>query len=89
MDFTSARRASLSGVLVICSRCADPGREIAITRDGVVELTITACDNCLAKARSELAALEVQFQALLQAGVSREQANEIMIAKIEETEVKA
>lgn len=62
---------------------------IALVRDeetiGIGEM----CTRCFAEATAELDVLRLEFEALLSAGVSMEDANTIMIAKIEGRQVIA
>lgn len=71
-----------------CRRCGAPGteREIVGSEGAVAE--IIACDACTAEADRELAVLREQFDALIDGGFSNEQANAIMIARIEGAEVQ-
>ena len=65
-----------------CFRCAEPGTVIDIAKDGEVVLTGALCERCFAEALAEMAEHRKEFEALLEAGLSREAANARMIEKL-------
>lgn len=69
---------------VTCHDCgATEAREIAVERFGVRAVLGHLCDGCFAVAQARADELRQQFDALLAAGLSREAANERMIAIVE------
>ncbi len=72
-----------------CNRCGDPGFDVEIAQEGTVLAQGTLCDTCFAAAEATLAELRVQFEELLAGGMSREEANTIMAARLEGSIPKA
>lgn len=69
--------------MTFCWKCAAPGIEIDIVRDGETVDTGSLCDTCFAAALKRYEEAQAEFQALLDAGVSRADANTIMIRRYE------
>ena len=67
-----------------CERCGQPGRPYDFVIRGEVLLRGVSCAPCIAEAEAEIAAYRAEFQALLEAGVSRTEANEIIINRMEQ-----
>jgi len=67
---------------MMCGRCGDPGREIELVRDGTVVGAGALCDVCFAAAAAGADELRRQFEELLAAGIPRDMANDIMIARV-------
>ena len=67
-----------------CGRCAEPGYRIEIERDGKLVATGILCDACLADSTSQLAQMRVEFDALIESGLTPDEANAMMIAKLSE-----
>lgn len=68
---------------LICRRCGEPGFETVIAVDGAEMARGILCDPCMT---TMIAAAEENrgiFQELLASGVSRERANELMIARLD------
>lgn len=66
-----------------CRKCwSSKSRPIEVATDGNVVAFGDLCDACFDKALAGANALRDEFEALLAAGVSRETANEHLIAKI-------
>jgi hypothetical protein len=67
-----------------CRRCrGDDGKAIEVARDGVVLARDALCDDCLADCMDYMADRRVEFDAMIEAGVDRAEANRIMIARME------
>lgn len=64
-----------------CRKCGTPCDRTSVVFRGVEVAGGFLCEQCLDAAHAEMAELRVQFEALLAAGVSREEANRIMIAR--------
>ncbi len=64
-----------------CLKCGRSGSPVQIT--GLIETTMTICDACFDAAVAGLDVLRVQFDELIVAGVPRDEANSIMIARID------
>lgn len=70
-----------------CIHCGEPCNEVVV-ENALGEVACGwMCDPCLAVAEVEFAELRRQFDELVAAGVSPEQANAIMIARMEGAEV--
>lgn len=73
-----------------CYQCRDlTATPIDIAKDGEIILSGALCERCLAVALNEMAEHRREFEALLAAGVSRSDANDMMIAKIDGKQVRA
>lgn len=66
-----------------CFKCAAPGTGIELMKDGVSIGERTMCDACFAGSCRRFELARQEFAALIAAGVSNEEANRIMISKIE------
>lgn len=66
-----------------CHRCGENGSPIEVARDGEVVAFGALCDPCFALALAKADELRLEFESLLEAGISVETANAVMIAKIE------
>lgn len=67
-----------------CYRCTAPGAEpVVVTRDAIEVAAGALCDSCFADASEEAAMLREEFEGLIAAGVSREEADRLMICKID------
>lgn len=71
------------GQMRACYRCGEPGSAVEVTHEDKIVALGALCDHCFARAVEEAAELRIQFEALLAAGASREEANARMIEKIE------
>ena len=69
--------------MTACVRCAAPGKTVELERDGKVEITVTMCDACFASLLAGADELDREFKELVAAGIPRETASAILIAKIE------
>ena len=70
-----------------CIQCGEPGEEVVVeSAMGEVGRGFM-CDPCLAVAEVEFAELGRQFDELVAAGVPKDRANAIMIARMEGAEV--
>lgn len=68
--------------LLACRCCGAETQSIA-QFTGLIEATVPLCDRCYEDARTGAADLRAQFEALLAGGMTREQANAVMIARID------
>lgn len=67
-----------------CRTCSAPTEhEVSFTGLIESEQPIAMCDPCFGRAMDELGEKRKQFDALIAAGVDRETANKIMIARLE------
>lgn len=67
-----------------CYRCTAPDAETVIVTRGMLEVAAGAlCAACFAASTEESAMLRDEFEGLIEAGVSREEANRLMICKID------
>lgn len=74
----------MGGDTVMCMKCyGGDASPIDCVKDAEIVTAGTLCTPCLSRALDEAAELRADFEALLQAGVSREQANAIIIARID------
>jgi hypothetical protein len=65
-------------------KCGQPAdKEVEVTHKGFLFLMVSMCRACFNESMHELAELRHEFNALLDKGVSREEANRILIAKID------
>jgi hypothetical protein len=71
--------------MIRCVRCGQPGfhREAVDRATGHIVARGVVCDPCWATTTAEAAELQRQFEALLDLGVNRDLANEVMIARID------
>lgn len=66
-----------------CHKCGAPAPFTVLARDGVAIGGGRLCDPCFDLAVENAAALREEFEAMLADGVSRDEANQILIAKID------
>ena len=67
-----------------CYRCSAPDATTVIVARGALEVASGAlCAACFAASAEESAMLRDEFEGLLEAGVSREEANRLMVCKID------
>lgn len=67
-----------------CQRCGGAdGSTITIVHCNTAIARGALCEPCLAIANEDTAKLREEFDALLEVGVSRERANQLMIAKLD------
>jgi hypothetical protein len=74
---------------VSCHCCGAAAKAITIVKDDVVVAVGALCDLCLDAALEHAAQEREIFEGLLASGVSREEANRIMIARIDNPPVPA
>lgn len=68
--------------MLACRKCgAETRHEMQMT--GLIEAVVTICEPCFDTAMVEVEERRRQFDELLTGGMSREQANRVMIARIE------
>ena len=65
-----------------CRRCGAPAAIVEIACEQRV-ISGALCDACRTNALDELALLRTEFEGLVAAGLSREEANRMMIRKID------
>lgn len=65
-----------------CRRCGEPGTETIVTREGIEMGRGILCDPCLAQAVAIADDNREIFESLIASGVTRERANEMMIARL-------
>lgn len=70
-----------------CVQCGQPGHEVVVESAAGEVGRGWMCDPCLAVAEVEFAEIRRQFNELVAAGVPRDRANAIMIARMEGAEV--
>lgn len=68
-------------VSAICGCGRDAG-QVDVQRDGATIVTGWMCDGCFTDALADMDVKRTQFEALIAAGVPRDKANEIMIARM-------
>lgn len=68
-----------------CNCCGEAeAEEVEVAQpDGVVIATGSLCESCLARLEAGAEVMRQQFQAMLDAGLSREAANALMIARMD------
>lgn len=72
-----------------CRACGTPCERTSLVHRGVEIGGGYLCEPCLDRAHDEMAVKRIEFEALLAAGVSRADANAIMIARMDGTQVAA
>jgi hypothetical protein len=72
-----------------CRKCGTQCDRTSLVFRGIEVGSGYLCETCLDAAHAEMAVAREQFEALLAAGISREEANRIMIARHDGTEIKA
>ena len=70
------------GPLLACRACGAETSEM-VEFVGLIEATVSMCDACYDKAVDEFAERRRQFEELIAGGMTREQANAVMIARID------
>lgn len=71
-----------------CIKCGAPGKLIEVIMGDKVIISHFSCQPCFDNAFAELEENRRQFNELIAAGVSREEANKIMCARINEEAVQ-
>ena len=69
--------------MIPCKDCGAPAEERSAAQDGEVFASAFQCDRCWQRDLSGFRAAQAEFQELIDAGVDRKAANEIMIDRIE------
>jgi len=65
-----------------CALCGDePAQEVEVLHQGTPLMKLELCEPCLARSREHQAEQRREFEALLAGGLTREQANAVMIAR--------
>lgn len=72
-----------------CHVCAEPGKSIDIAAGESVVVSGSLCDPCFDQAMVEFRELQREFASLIEAGVSNEMANQIMIAKLDSKQARS
>jgi hypothetical protein len=70
----------MGGVVPIfrCGRCGAPGAPVDVVHEGERLLTVHACRPCLAEVKLELARVRPVYEAMLEVGLSRAFADDLM-----------
>lgn len=61
-----------------CGRCGGPGSTRTLTLDGAPRVGFTGCDACVAQSLGTLDHVRPIFDAMIEAGIDRDVANETM-----------
>jgi hypothetical protein len=77
------RVAAPEGEVMEPCRSCGAETESSVTLTGLVEVVAPMCEPCFEKAMRELADHRRMFELMIENGVSREQANRIMIKRID------